>query len=124
MKITQLIGVKNIIMEFYHEKLPTKLAYKFMKFIKAAEQDENFYNKRIQEIVESFCEKDSDGNYVQSNGGVKISDDKKEECNKELEELNSIDVENPGITFSMDELSCLSLSIQDMMLLSDFITDK
>lgn len=125
MKIHQIMKAKRAILEHIEDKLTPKLGYKLMKFCKAMDAEEEFFDGRMSEIVAMYCKRDENGSYVRNeNGGYEIVDDKVDECNKAVDELNSVEVEKPNFTFTIEELSELKLSVADLIYLEDFIEEK
>lgn len=124
MEINKLLKIKEIIDKYAHDKISVKLGYKFMKFCKSIEIEEAFFNERMVEIVSAYCKKDGHGTYIRTEtGGIEIIEDKIDECNKALEELNSLEVKKPDFVFTLDELEELKLSISDLAILDDFIVE-
>ena len=123
MKIGKLIYIKGIFTPLCKEKLSPKLSYKLMKFISKIETEETFFNKKMQEIIDTYGEKGKDGNFIALDNGIKIKDECKVECNKALMELHAVEVEAPNITFTLDELSEVKLSVEDMIVLDEFIKE-
>lgn len=123
MKIKQLIEAKRVIMPLVQEKLSPRLSYKLMKFIKEIEVEEDFYNKKLNELVDKYGERDENDKLVYTDDGVKIREDKMSDCNAELQEIGDVDVDAPSITFTLDELDSVKLSVSDMFFLQDFIVE-
>lgn len=123
MKIKQLIEAKRVIMPLVQEKLSPRLSYKLMKFIKEIEVEEDFYNKKLNELVDKYGERDDNDKLVYTDNGVKIREDKMPDCNAELQEIGDVDVDAPSITFTLDELDSVKLSVSDMFFLQDFIVE-
>lgn len=123
MKIGKLIYIKGVFTPLCQEKLSPRLSYKLMKFISKIEIEEAFFNEKMKEIIDAYAEKGEDGNFIALDGGIKIKDECKIECNKALAELHAVEVEAPNITFTLDELSEVKLSVEDMMALDEFIKE-
>lgn len=124
MQISKLLSVKKVINTFLEEKIPAKLAYKFYKFVCSIEIEEKFFNSKMQEIIKTYGAKDENGELIKTDGGIKIAEGQTTECNKAVEELYALEVTTPDITFNISELEVLNLSVQDMIILSDFIEDN
>lgn len=123
MKIKQLIEAKRVIMPLVQEKLSPKLSYKLMKFIKEIEVEEDFYNKKLNELVDKYGERDENNKLIYTDTGVKIQENKMSDCSTELQEIGDVDVNAPSITFTLDELDSVKLSVADMFFLQDFIVE-
>lgn len=124
MQIGALIKAKGVLAPLFQEKLSPRLSYKLMKFISKIETEERFYNETMKEIINTYCEKDEEGNFIPADNGIKIKNGYSEECNKMITELDSLEIEPPNITFTIDELEEVKFSIQDMLVLSPFITEE
>jgi len=114
----------KIFGQFAQIKTSSKLAYKIMKFCKAVATEEEFYNTKRNEIINTYAIKDENGRLVVSDDGmINIVPDKIDEANIALRELNNIEVEMPNIRFALDELEGLELSPADMFAIDAFIEE-
>ena len=102
----QIIAFRNNGDFFADTTLPLKGAYKLNKIKKAVEKEGEFYTEKFQEIVNTYAKKDENDQLVFSEDGsqIMIKDGMVEECNKALEDLQSLEiqVENYGLT--LDDL--------------------
>ena len=125
MKLKDIIKARSVLSTLYKEKISVKLAYKFMKFINTTQKDEDFLNEKMQGIIEEFGERDENNEFTKlENGGIRIRPDKQKECMDKTIELDETEVDNPNITFTLDELDELKLSIVDMDALNPFIKEE
>ena len=101
----QVIAFRNAGEIFNGTNLPLKVAYKLNKIKKAVEENGEFYATKFQEIIDTYAKKDEDGNLVFSDNGeqIMIQDDKIEECNKALEELQELTVEIDNFNLTIDD---------------------
>ena len=124
MNIITLINTANIFNQFAQTKISSKLAYKIMKFCKSVATEEEFYNNKRSEIINTYAVKDENGQIVaDDNGMIKIVPDKIAEANSAIAELNSIEVEAPSVRFTLDELEGLDMSVANMFALDAFIEE-
>lgn len=123
MKIINIINSKEIFSPYFREKLSPSLSYKIYKFCKFAEQEEEFYNQKMGEIIEEYAERDENGSVVNINGQIKLADETALEAKQKVADLRSIDVDVPNIKFALDELSEIKLSVADIAALDDFIEE-
>lgn len=107
-KITmeQLIDFRNADGFFTSANLPLKAAYKLNKIRKAIDKEGEFYTEKFQEIVNNYAKKDDEGNVVFSDDGeqIMIQEDKVEECNKALTDLQSLEIEIDNYGLTIDDL--------------------
>ncbi len=122
MKIGQLLKVKGVFTPFIRMRLSPRLSYKLLKFIKAIEFEEDFFNAKFREIVQECAKKDEQGKFITDDNG-NIALEKSDKFKAAVEELNDIDVTAPDIKFTLDELQDLTLSVLDIAVIEDFIQE-
>lgn len=111
-KLKDLVKFDINSQKIFSEKLPLTCAYKLSKIQKAIADDIDFYQKKYFDIVEKYGKRDENGKlqYSQDKLVVLIDEEKREEAQKEIQEL--------------DEMPII-LNIEDYLLeLSDFDKDK
>lgn len=125
MKIKLLLVIKQLMCSILDIKLSTKTSYKIFKLIKKIEEDEIFYNTKLQEILDRFGEKDKQGKFItDEKGNIKLNSKNVEGCRKAITELDNLEVECPNIIFTIDELEPLNLSVNNIILLQNFIEEE
>ena len=102
----QIIAFKNNGDFFAGTSLPLKGAYKLNKIKKAVEKEADFYTEKFQEIVDTYARKDDNGELVFSEDGnqIMIKEGMVEECNKALEDLQTLEVEIENYEFTLRDL--------------------
>ena len=102
----QVIDFRNNEGFFADVNLPLKGAYKINKIRKAIEKEGEFYSTKFQEIVNTYAKKDDNGDLVFSEDGeqIIIQDDKIEECNQALAELQKLEVEIDNCNLTIEDL--------------------
>ena len=102
----QIIAFRNNGDFFSGVSLPLKGAYKLNKIKKAIEKEAEFYTEKFQEIVDTYAQKDDNGELVFSEDGnqIMIKDGMVEECNKALEDLQALEVEIENYEFTLRDL--------------------
>lgn len=102
----QIIDFRNNEDFFVEASLPLKGAYKINKIRKALEKEGEFYSTKFQEIVNTYAKKDENGNLIFSDDGeqIIIQQDKIEECNNALSELQKLEVEIDNYNLTIEDL--------------------
>lgn len=102
----QVIDFRNNVDFFANASLPLKGAYKLNKIRKALDKEGDFYAEKFQEIINTYAKKDENENIVFSDDGneIMIQEDKIEECNKALEDLQSLEVEIDNYNLKIEDL--------------------
>lgn len=127
MKITiyQLISTLNIEKELLTQKLPIRTAYNLSKIFARAREELEFYQEKFKEIITQYGEKDESGNLIfLENENISIQKDKIEECQKEITDLQNLELEIPDYSISLDSLESIKISLDEISVLLPFICEK
>ena len=119
MKLRKVIDARRVLDSFSsQEGLGAHLAYWMTKFVVKTENEHIFYAKEMRKLIDAYSTHNA-------NGATVIPTEQIENFYAAVDRLNNTDVEDPGIRFSLSELSTeLKLSMQQMYLLLDFIEEE
>lgn len=124
MKMYEILDFSKVYNSVKDEKMSIKTAYKLNKLIKKIEEENNFYNIKFHEIIEQYAEKNDQGEYQYiDENSIKIKEGKEQECYKKVSELQNLEIETPNITFSIEELGDINLTINTVNMLMPFIEE-
>lgn len=127
MKITigQVFKILDIYKSVKELKAPAKVAYKFNKLCTSLDNDVKFYNEELNKIIQQYGEKEDDGSFKRTQtGDIKIQSDFIVTAQKEVYALWDLEVDVPDITFTVDELDGLQLSIENFNAMLPFIVEE
>lgn len=124
MKLNKLLQVRKVLSDHANEPIPTMLAYKILKFMKASDTEGAFYEQKLNGIIEKYGKRDSEGRIESANGHISIAPDSIEECKKAMEELGETEVEVPNITFNIHELTPINFSVSELFSLDEIIVEE
>jgi hypothetical protein len=97
--------------------------YKILTLKKYLQNEYIIYQEQCKQL-QQFIETDENNQPIRNeHGGVKIQDDKKNECIEMLNEINNIEIQIPDLYFSLDELEPLNLTFDELELLMPFIKE-
>lgn len=118
MKLIQVVNAHDVIDGLAEkENIGVHLAYVMTKFIVATQADADFYTREMRKIFEKYGNKNDKGE-------ITIPREKVEEFSKEAQILQETEATDPGIRFSLSEMSQeLKLSMKQIYPLMDFIKD-
>ena len=119
----QILEIRNLLVD---QKLPIKVSYKFTKFFNELETEVKFFNESLQKLIEEYGKRDEDGNFIYTDDkqGIKIQDDKFQECMSKISELNNLEVNLTYIPeFTLDELESLNLEMKYIDCLLPYIKE-
>lgn len=119
MELIKIINARNVLDGLAEkEDMGAHLAYWMTKFIVKTKGEYEFYVSETRKIFGKF------GN-VKEDDTIVIPPDKISAFNDAMEALNKTDAEDPGIRFSLSEISSeLKLSMKQMYSLLDFIDEE
>lgn len=118
MELIKIINARNVLDSFANrESMGAHLSYWMTKFVVKTASEQEFYTTEMRKLVNKYADN-------QEGGTLLVSADKVPEFNAAIDTLNNTDVEDPGIRFSLSELSAeLKLSMKQMYPLLDFIDE-
>jgi hypothetical protein len=125
MTLTSILSFPNFYNQIRSNPLSFKTAHKLSKLSKAIEEEIGFYREKMTELIEQYAQKDNDGNYVYINDGrdIAITPEKITECHAKIRELETMDIELPNITFSVEEFENTTLTVDELQPILPFIED-
>lgn len=106
--------LSNIFSRISDTKFDINTQYKLLKIKKAIDEEEEIYQQQLERLRE-YCLKDENGNLIRNeDGGYAIDNEKAEECERIINEINNIQVQIPDLYFSLDELTPLQLTFSEL----------
>ena len=116
-----LFILMNVFSKISKLKFNINTQYKLLKIKKAIDEEVEIYKKQL-EILEDYYLRDENGNPIRNkDGGYAIDELKIEDCNKIVNEINSIQIQVPDMYFSLEELEPLQLTFSELETLDPFI---
>ncbi len=116
MKLGKLISARKALVSHQNEQIDVKTAFKIFQFCREIERESlDFYRAKFDEIVRKYA-------HITGNT-FKVLEENSEKFTAELRALDEIEATAPEISFTLDELACLKMSVADVRALSDFIVE-
>lgn len=125
-QMSQLIHFNVFYKEVKATKIPVKTAYKLNKLINTINEHVVFYQEQIRNLLQDYAEKDDKGEYIYTNDniGIKIKKESQQEFVEKVNELLTLDVELPDITFSIEEFGNIELTMESFNIITPFLTEE
>lgn len=123
MKLITILKARAAINSHLHDRISYKTAYKLMKFMKASETQEAFYNEKIKELVNLYGKKDENGNFIYKKNSVVLQPEHINDWASAVGELSETDVDNLEIKFMLSDFEEMKISTEEMIALSEFIEE-
>lgn len=127
MKMSILLQLNQLKPKITNNTMPIKTTYKFTRLFKEIDENVEFFNKTLSDLLNNYGQKDENGEYIltEDSNGVKIKEDKYDECLEKINELNALEanlIYQP--IFKIEELENLELSMNELELLMPFIEEN
>ena len=112
MLIKDAVDFNVAISGLMNKKLPVKVSYAVQKNQKSVQEIVEFYAQKRQELIDTYAEKDADGNFVPGKnendepikGTINIPKDNMATFLKESNDLDKTDIEIDLMKISMEDL--------------------
>lgn len=124
-QMQQLLSFSEFYNEIKSQKLSIKTAYRLAQLNRAIENELQFYQDKVQSILQEYGEHDENGQLVptEDGRGVKLMPGTEHKCYAAMAELQSLDVELPDIKFNIEEFGEATLSPEHMEAILPFIEE-
>ena len=108
-KMAKVLNLNPIYQKVKAQVLPVKTAYKFSKLFNVLDKEAHFYSEELNKLIMEYAERDETGapKMIDNGTGVQLQKD----------------VDVPDVSFTLEELDKLELSIEEFDLLFPFITE-
>ena len=125
MKLIDVINARRVIINKASVKgISFGTSFKFMKFMKATDDDQKFYEEKRNELIEKFATKDENGTPIYEDDRYSFTDEKFKEVNKQLAELAETEVEiSESLKFTEQELDKMEFTIEEVAAIYDLIKE-
>lgn len=105
------------------DKVNIRLAYKMNKLGKLLDNETQFFREAIQKETFECALKDENGNPIISNGNYRLQPEKIEEYNSKLTEILTTEITIEDISFTLDELAPIEISMSELNSFEKFIQE-
>ncbi|SCJ49797.1 Uncharacterised protein [uncultured Clostridium sp.] len=107
-----------------NKELPVKVSYALAKNISKIEKELQIYNTEREKLIEKYSVKDDDNKTViDENNQIKIQDKYLEDWNKDIKELQEIEVEIDIHKFKLEELNGYNMTPAELMAIDYMIEE-
>lgn len=117
MKLITVVNAHNVIESLAdNDAFGAHIAYWMTKFVVKTQPDADFFNSELKKLFDKYGVVEGDETIIKP--------DKVKDFNDELEKLQAMEAEDPGIRFSLSELTNeIKISMKQMYPLLEFIEE-
>lgn len=119
----RLTKLNSFFQQMRQENLPTTIAFKIYKLLKACETNLTFFQEEYTKLIQTYGATDEEGKYItQEDGSITIKEGMLEDCQAAIAKLNNEVATMPDITFTEKELETIpNITIETLEWLEPFI---
>jgi hypothetical protein len=119
-EILNFSGFYNLVK---NQKITFKTSYQLAMLNNEIEKHVQFYQEQFQFLLNQYGQKDLDGNFIKTEDGqgIKLIQDKSEECLSKMDELHSLEVNLPDYYFNLEEFEKIELTPTEVNAIIPFI---
>ncbi len=125
MQMSSVLSAQSAIQKLQSKPMPLKITYNLTKLYKALSTEADFYNEKLNEIVQTYGDRDEEGNLkpTADGRGIQIQKDRLEEAQSKLNELYTIEATLPDIKLSVETLGDVELTLEETNALMPFFEE-
>lgn len=124
MELNKIIRARKAIQNHMQDKLSYQTAYKFARFIRETDLQEEFLKENIRTLIDECAAKDENGQIMYFDNSIRINHDYIDKWSKEVGELESTEIDPPQVTFIKEDFEFMQVTVEEMLYLSEFIKEK
>lgn len=127
MKIAKILAFEQVYPKLKNLPLNVKTSFILSKIHQLALLDIEIYKNSLSNIINKYGKKDENGNLKisENDNFIPIEENKIKECQKEIEELENIEVNNYDIyKISIEDLINIELTPEDLDNLTAFLKEE
>ena len=123
--MSSILSAQSAIQKLQSKPMPLKITYNLTKLYKALSVEADFYNEKLNEIVQTYGDRDEEGNLkpTADGRGIQIQKDRLEEAQSKLNELYTIEATLPDIKLSVETLGDVELTLEETNALMPFFEE-
>lgn len=125
-KIFQIKQFMDIYEKIKDTTLPIKVGYKLAKIAAECQKEMDIYQSQLNKIIQEYGARDENDQLIQTDNGtgIKIKEDKIQECQDKLNELSTLEVEINETPISIELLDNLELSLNEIGGMTSFLSEE
>ena len=126
MKMIDALNFLEAYSSIKNKPLKINIIYKLSKCLEECEEERDFYQEQLANILNKYAKKDENGNFIYTNEktGILINESQQQVCEKELSELLTLDINiNEKYFIKITDIADLELDIETFNKIKPFIVE-
>lgn len=125
LKMSQVLELSSIYPKLKDLPLPIATTYKLSKLFSTIETESAFGKDKLRDLILKYGAHDNSGQLIREgdDGNFQIAPEHVQDFQRLMQELLNLDISLPDITFTLNELSDVTLPMESFTPLLPFITE-
>ena len=125
LKMYEIVDFPSFFEKVRNQKLSFKTSYRLTILAGEIEKHINFYQENFRNLLNTYGKKDENGNIMPTadGQGIMLVEETIPEFNAKYNELRTLDVELPDVSFGVDEFGDTELTPMEVYTIKPFIKD-
>lgn len=120
-QLNSLLNGIQVFQEISNTALPVRAAYNVARLIREIEKENQLFDESRRKILDKYGEKDENGELkIEENGNIHILPDKIADCNRELNDLLTTEIEINAEKIKIDDIEDVKLTPAQLTLVDAF----
>ena len=120
--LNDIVNSASTFRELSEKQLPIRVAFRIARLIRELDKENATFESSRRAIIEKYAMRDETGKITQAdNGNIILQQDKIEDCNNELNELLSAEVEINADKISIEDLEKIEMTPAQVYNIEAFI---
>ena len=123
--LNDILNANETFSQIMSQSFKGSLAFKIARLARELNKEVETFNTERQKLVNEYCEKDENGNFITvDNGNIKIMDDKIEDFTNDFSSLLSTEVEINAEKLPIDKIDDFNITPQQVLSLEKFFEEN
>lgn len=126
LKLINLLEINTFYQKIrQNTSLPIKTKFQLNKLYLEILPQVQFYENELNLLIQEYCQRDEQGNPVQTENGIAILSDKTNEFSGKIIKLQEMEVETNSYSFSINDFEVISneVSPEDILALMPYLIE-
>lgn len=120
--LNNIVNSASTFRELSEKQLPIRVAFRIARLIRELDKENATFESSRRAIIEKYAMRDEAGKIAQANNGnILLQQDKIEDCNNELNELLSTEVEINADKINIEDLDKIEMTPAQVYNIEAFI---
>lgn len=120
--VNNLLNTVPVLRELVNKPFKGSVAFKLARLVRELDKENSLFEEARANLAQKYCDRDENGEpIILENGLIKLQEDKIDECNEELSNLLSSQLEIVAEKIPISAFDDIELTPSQMIVIEDLI---